>query len=429
MADDDEPLVTITGPALAMLLYENNTIMDQFGFLLGDVQVFVSTKVTDFDRDIEHRKLQINIKSIVAYPISAPFHDRIGQVDRGMVKKFLGDSFDRVVGWYHHRDNFPINVRSARDCVMHRHLSELFSNDLLPKYNFLFYNLTFGESESSGTLKWKQLLYRAENARFKPLSFKIINLGADATRPDGTDYKPIPQISSGTKDAFDQIYNEISNDLQRVQPGINAVNLVQKAAEAYLLKKLLPLIHESDRKLFALEQEVFEIRNKKFREEFENGPWGLAYKMQKMKMDPKQNPKSQDSDSDENMFDSPGGKSTEASSSSRLNTNRSGETKDGSCMMKPQTSDCEFMLTSVRNIFNYLRDNDFESKIRKRSRESDEGIIHCTETSESKIDKRTPLRRSESVPENSVPVRRPGPKSSKINSKWSQSMKDAGDFH
>lgn len=44
---------------------------------------------------------------------------------------------------------------------------------------------------------------------FSPVSLKINNLGADATRPDGSDYKLTPKYSSCQFDAFDSVYNLI----------------------------------------------------------------------------------------------------------------------------------------------------------------------------------------------------------------------------
>lgn len=41
------------------------------------------------------------------------------------------------------------------------------------------------------------------------MSLKINNLGADATRPDGSDYKLTPKYSSCEKDLFDEVYKSL----------------------------------------------------------------------------------------------------------------------------------------------------------------------------------------------------------------------------
>ncbi|XP_058809473.1 uncharacterized protein LOC131674674 [Phymastichus coffea] len=123
------------------------------------------------------------------------------------------------------------------------------------------------KNETHATHKFKHLLYRKEGKDYKSVSFRINNLGADATRPDGSDYKPIPRYTSCQTDSFDQVYVSLRNDLKRVS-GVEAVQLIEKGAEA-LLAKLIPEVNKTDQIVTKLSEQLFEMRHAYCREKFE----------------------------------------------------------------------------------------------------------------------------------------------------------------
>ncbi|OXU28333.1 hypothetical protein TSAR_012864 [Trichomalopsis sarcophagae] len=289
MADDgdDGLLVTISGAAFSMLLFENTRIHDQIGFLLGETLVYVSTKVTDSDNDVQHRKLHINIKNVVSYPLGEPFFNGLGQIKKDKLTALLGQKLKNVVGWYHFRQEFRL-ATSLRDKNIHNDLSTLVSsiNPLMEKESFTLCLLSSSVNETGGTHRFKHQLLRKQNKIFKPVPLKITNLGADATDPDGSDYKPTPRCFSNDLDAFDIVYDSIKNELSNLS-GVKAVTLIERAAEN-LLEKLSPQVSSSDKEVSELETRVALLRNQIFKAQFEgakNNFTTLEEQMQKMEVD------------------------------------------------------------------------------------------------------------------------------------------------
>ncbi|XP_014205527.1 BRISC complex subunit FAM175B-like [Copidosoma floridanum] len=311
----EDLIVTISGPAFSMLLYENTKIHDQIGFLLGEVVVYVSKQVTDSDRDVETTRQHINIKNVLSHPIGTPFFDTIGRVNQEKLRFFLKDNVDKVVGWYRYQENFRI-VSSTRDKALHYYLSKFFTNNetskLVSEENFIFCNLTTSLSTNNGTHKFKQLFQRIKDDKLVPVSLRINNLGADASRPDGSDYKPVLHLSSCKSDAFQQVYDSISSDLKRTS-GVESVTLIQKAAEK-ILQQLIPEVTKTDRMVSLLEDKLFHLRNDYYRKINEKAQ--LTAQMRKMEVDDTktevETPASPEHDSPTSpvIFDSPKSRTT-----------------------------------------------------------------------------------------------------------------------
>ncbi|KAL7292161.1 hypothetical protein TKK_0014118 [Trichogramma kaykai] len=277
-ADEEHLVATISGPALSMLLYENCRTLEQFGFLLGETATHVTRKMTDTEgENIENVKEYINIKSIVAYPSRIkPFFENHGALKENKLMHFLDTQKDRVIGWYHYREDHNYMASSLRDRHLHKNLSSFFSknNESLSKENFIFMLLSCSKSESGGTHKCKHLILRKHSNVFQRVSLRINNLGADCTKPDGSDYKPVPKFTLRKFDAFDNVYKKIRNELDQ-KHGVEAVTMIQNAADA-LLNQCIPVVNESDKKVHeleieakALETEIFKLNFFKLQRNFE----------------------------------------------------------------------------------------------------------------------------------------------------------------
>ncbi|XP_011506353.1 PREDICTED: BRISC complex subunit Abro1-like [Ceratosolen solmsi marchali] len=264
---NDELLAMISGPALSLLLYENRRSHDQIGFLYGEIVEHINKIVTDSDRNIEYVKRHINIKSVEAYPISKPFYNSIGKLDEEILKNFLKDNIKQVVGWFHYRENLPIRA-SIRDKILHCQLSAFFSkiNNIQRKDNFILCLMNSSVSAGGGTYKFKHHLFRYEkisSTKYKilPVPLKVNNLGADATKVDGYNYKPTLH-SSHKSDAFDSIYASVKDNLIN-ETSVDSVQIIQKAAENHLAK-LIVEANKSDQLISDLQLELNELRQKQF---------------------------------------------------------------------------------------------------------------------------------------------------------------------
>ncbi|XP_012287533.1 BRISC complex subunit FAM175B-like [Orussus abietinus] len=259
---DSRLVVTISGVALSLLLYENaRSVGDQMGFLLGEILVFVTKKFTDSDKQVEHVRIHIDIDSVVACPIVDLIQDSTGKVKEDTLKDITRDKSKRVVGWFRFRQNASL-VPTLRDRILHKQFALHFSNGNNSNEElFVACFLNSSVSNKKGTHKYRHVFLRHKKGVFEPIPLKINNLGADASRHDGSDYKPIPRRESTQEpNAFDKIIESLKPDISNMS-GVESVTAIERAAERHLAS-LIPLVNETDREVYELEKQVQEMRAK-----------------------------------------------------------------------------------------------------------------------------------------------------------------------
>ncbi|XP_015521219.2 BRISC complex subunit FAM175B isoform X1 [Neodiprion lecontei] len=255
-------LVTVSGAALSLLLYENVRSMgDQIGFLVGEVLVYVTKNVTDSDRQVENIKTHVDISTIITYPSTNSLYNGIGHVDKEKLKAFIRDKSKHIVGWFRFRRNGSL-VPTLQDKILHKELrSTLFNSDARNHEYFTMCLLNTSVSNRGGTHKFRHVFLRYKNGDFVPIPLRINNLGDDSSRPDGSDYKPTPlQKSLSETDAFTKIIKSLKLDVVKT-PGTELVTCIQKAAEDYL-EHLIPKLSASDREVAQLENKVWQLQTK-----------------------------------------------------------------------------------------------------------------------------------------------------------------------
>ncbi|XP_014486624.1 PREDICTED: BRCA1-A complex subunit Abraxas-like isoform X2 [Dinoponera quadriceps] len=262
MADDDL-LVTISGAALSLLFFENvRSVSDQMGFLLGEALEFVIRSYTDSDNQVETIKLHINVETIVTCPLLDILHNSTGRINKERLKDFVSDKSKHVIGWFRFRRSSSDLVPSLKDKLLHKQFASHFSDENSCKEEFfLTCLLNTCTSDRQGTHKFRHVFLRRKRGIFEPISLRINNLGDDASRHDGSDYKPTPaRKSARTPDGFIKLIESLNLDLTRTG-GLDSAMAIQREAERHLVS-LIPKVCESDLEVAMLEQEVRELRAK-----------------------------------------------------------------------------------------------------------------------------------------------------------------------
>ncbi|XP_046749647.1 BRISC complex subunit FAM175B-like isoform X2 [Diprion similis] len=253
-------LVTVSGAALSLLLYENVRSMgDQIGFLLGEVVIYVTKNVTDSDRQVENIQTHVDINTILTYPSTNSLYNGIGHVDKEKLKSFIRDKSKHIVGWFRFRRNGSL-APTLQDKILHKELrSTLFNSDTRNHEYFTMCLLNTSVSNRGGTHKFRHVFLRYKNCDFVPIPLRINNLGDDSSRPDGSDYKPTPLHKSLSEtDAFTKIIKSLNLDVVRT-PGTELVTCIQKATEEHL-EHLIPKLSASDREVSQLENKVRQLQ-------------------------------------------------------------------------------------------------------------------------------------------------------------------------
>ncbi|KAL6445767.1 hypothetical protein ACFW04_000906 [Cataglyphis niger] len=262
MADNDL-LVTISGAALSLLFFENvRSVGNQMGFLLGEALEFVVKTYTDSDNQVETVKIHINVEAIVTCPFPDIVHDSIC-INKEKLKDFVHDKSKQVIGWFRFRRNTTNLTLTCIDKLLHKQFASHFSGGNGCKEDFfLTCLLSASTSETSGTHKFRHVFLRQNKRRiFEPISLKINNLGDDASRHDGSDYKPTPvRKSTRTPDGFTELIESLNLDVARIG-GLDSAMLIQRAAEQHLMS-LIPKVCESDLEVAELERQVRELKIK-----------------------------------------------------------------------------------------------------------------------------------------------------------------------
>ncbi|XP_011700851.1 PREDICTED: BRCA1-A complex subunit Abraxas-like, partial [Wasmannia auropunctata] len=262
MADGDL-LVTISGAALSLLFYENvRSVGEQMGFLLGEALEFIVKTYTDSDNQVETVKLHINVETIVTCPLIDLLHDSTGRINKEKLKDFVRDKSKQVIGWFRFRRNTSSLIPTMRDKVLHKQFASHFSggNASMEEF-FLTCLLNASTSETRGTHKFRHVFLRHKRGVFEPVPLRINNLGDDASRHDGSDYKPTPvRKSACLPDGFTELIASLKLDMTR-KSGLDSAMVIQKAAERHLTS-LIPKVCESDLEVAELERQVRELKDK-----------------------------------------------------------------------------------------------------------------------------------------------------------------------
>ncbi|CAL1674052.1 unnamed protein product [Lasius platythorax] len=263
MADSDL-LVTISGAALSLLFFENvRSIGDQMGFLLGEALEFIVKTYTDSDNQVETVKIHINVEAIVTCPLPDLLHDYTNRINTEKLKDFVRDKSKQVIGWFRFRRNTTNLTLTVNDKILHKQFASHFSGGNGCKEDFfLTCLLSASTSETSGTHKFRHVFLRRNKREiFEPISLRINNLGDDASRHDGSDYKPTPvKKSTRTPDGFTKLIESLNLDVARIG-GLDSAMLIQRAAEQHLTS-LIPKVCESDLEVAELERQVHELKTK-----------------------------------------------------------------------------------------------------------------------------------------------------------------------
>ncbi|EZA53296.1 hypothetical protein DMN91_004736 [Ooceraea biroi] len=263
MADGDL-LVTISGAALSLLFFENvRSVGDQMGFLLGEVLEFIVKSYTDSDNQVETVKTHINVETIVTCPLPALLIESANRISKEKLKDFICDKSKQVVGWFRFRRNTSSLIPTLKDRLLHKEFASLFSElseDSCKKDFFLTCLLNASTSETRGTHKFRHVFLRHKRGMFEPIPLRISNLGDDASRHDGSDYKPTPvRKVARASDDFSKLIESLKLDMRL--NGLESAMLIQKLAEKHLTT-LIPKVRESDLEVAELERQVRELKAK-----------------------------------------------------------------------------------------------------------------------------------------------------------------------
>ncbi|KYN12095.1 PREDICTED: BRISC complex subunit FAM175B-like [Trachymyrmex cornetzi] len=262
MADGDL-LVTISGAALSLLFYENvRSVGEQMGFLLGEALEFIVKTYTDSDNQVETIKIHINVETIVTCPLSDLLYDSSGRINKEKLKDFVRDKSKQVIGWFRFRRNTSSLTPTMRDKILHKQFASHFSSvNSCREDFFLTCLLNASISETRGTHKFRHVFLRHKRGMFEPIPLRINNLGDDASRHDGSDYKPTPvRKSARLPDGFTELIESLKLDTMR-KNGLDSAMMIQKAAEQHLMS-LIPKVCESDLEVAELERQVRELKDK-----------------------------------------------------------------------------------------------------------------------------------------------------------------------
>ncbi|KAK0183215.1 hypothetical protein PV327_001276 [Microctonus hyperodae] len=254
---DNELLVTISGAALSLLFYENvQRVGDQMGFLLGEVLTYVTKSVTDDDKQMESTKSHVDIQGILPSPSTGLFYDSGGKINLSVLAEFIGEKREEIVGWYRFRSNGSLNP-TFRDKIIHRQLDGFFS-DYHNNQTFVTCMLNYGTTKIGGTHKFRHVFLRYQNGFYVPISLRINNLGADASRHDGSDYKPTPtRHYNNGPNYFTKLLEPLKRNTH--MSGVQMISMIHKIAEKHL-DKLVPDVCKSDAEVAVLEQQFQRVR-------------------------------------------------------------------------------------------------------------------------------------------------------------------------
>ncbi|XP_023014637.2 BRISC complex subunit FAM175B [Leptinotarsa decemlineata] len=237
--------VSLSGPALSFLLYENAKCrFQQEGFLLGEIVHKETTTITDNDQRQLNISKTVKINSIMPCPHSHYFYNGAGKINGEKIIEFLGSQFKRVVAWYKYRG--IVNTKfTLRDKIIHKQLIDFFS---IPSETFSCCLLSNDVTSNAATHSYTQFFLRYNNGGFDKLPILIPNLS-----DSNTGYKN----SEPASETFNKILRGLKIDKKTTQ-GLIAITKIQNALQKHI-DVVVENLSESERYLFELEKEVKEL--------------------------------------------------------------------------------------------------------------------------------------------------------------------------
>ncbi|XP_066139387.1 BRISC complex subunit FAM175B-like [Euwallacea fornicatus] len=232
--------VSLSGPAFSFLLYETSKdILEQRGFLLGEIVHKETTSITD------NEQKQVNVLKIIKINsvIPCPSHNYFprGKVDKEKLQKFLGSAFSQVVAWYKYEESSTSRL-TLKDRALHKQFQEIFD---IPQDLFSVCFLTSGCTDTFSTYNYQQNFMRYGNGTFDKLNICIPNLSES-----NNTYKN----SEPASDLFNKILFSLKMDIENTK-GVVAVTEIENAVQSYMTKTVKELA-KAEQTLFDLEQEI-----------------------------------------------------------------------------------------------------------------------------------------------------------------------------
>lgn len=112
--------------------------------------------------------------------------DSCCKINHEKLKNVVKDK-SKIIGWYIFRKNSSLTP-TIRDKLMHKQFANIFSkNDY-----FITCMMTVASTKTQGTHKFRHVFFNYTFGEYNPVPLRINNLGDDATKRDGSDYKVAP---------------------------------------------------------------------------------------------------------------------------------------------------------------------------------------------------------------------------------------------
>ncbi|CAG9857356.1 unnamed protein product [Phyllotreta striolata] len=243
--------VSISPPVLSFLMLENEKChYQQEGFLFGEINQKETKSITDNDHQQINISTTIRIDSSTSCPKIHYFYNNIGKIDEEKLKRFFGERFDRIIGWYVYQ-NRPTTNLTLRYRLIHRQLCELFQKS---REFFAFGLLNYDRSSNGSTHTFAQSFYRCTELGWDKLPMVIPNLS------DNVNAYRTPEAPSVT---FDGILAEIGKREFNKAP-LWVINRVQNTVQEHN-EALVKEVAEAESRLWVLQREV-EEKLKEFKE-------------------------------------------------------------------------------------------------------------------------------------------------------------------
>lgn len=204
--------------------------------------------ITDNDQQQINITKTIQINSILPCPKPHFFYNGIGKLNKNIIKDFLGDQFNNVVGWYKFQKISSYKF-SLRDKVIHKQLVDLF--EITPEL-FTCCFLINEMSDNGSTHLFSQIFMRYNNNKYDRLTIHIPNL----SEPNNM-YK-IPELVSPT---FNRILNELKIEKPTTQ-GLTLINKIQNAVQKQI-DKVIKDLNPLEEYMHELEEEIKHLLVKK----------------------------------------------------------------------------------------------------------------------------------------------------------------------
>lgn len=242
--------VTLSGPALSFLIYENvKCYCDQEGFLIGEIISHVTDTISDSQIRGEKTETIISVNSLMPIPHCMSFYNGVGKINQEKLKSFLKDKSKEVIGWFSFRRNSSL-VPHLRDRLLHKELSAAAPHVSPEHFTMCLLNTSTSNGGSTHVFNHKFLRYR--HSKFEALPMQIHNLGE--TQPE---YKIVPSTTS-LSDSFNSIITSLKGNHNSGSDAALVCH-IQKALQNHL-RTLINDVALSEIKVAELEKEVEMLR-------------------------------------------------------------------------------------------------------------------------------------------------------------------------